>query len=93
MFTDEILVLIANKCDMQHERVVSCNEGHTFATMNSIAFVEMSCTKREDVADVFAYIAHRLSNRSYPLNYRKYDRQLVVSRVNKFCDVDVFTTS
>jgi hypothetical protein len=72
---------------------VSCEEGKNLAEEYNAAFNEISCTKPEDIVEVFSYIAHRLVNRAFVLNYRKYSPELKVSRNNRLCDINIITTA
>jgi hypothetical protein len=73
--------------------MVSCAEGKNLAEEYNATFNEISCTKPDDIAEVFSYIAHRLADRAFVLNYRKYSPELKISRSNRLCDINIITTA
>lgn len=53
-------VLLANKCDIQQERVVSIEEGTKFAQDNGMAFFEISAKVNINVNKAFEYTVERI---------------------------------
>lgn len=46
------IMLIGNKCDLSHKRVVSTNEGLQFAKKNGLLFMEVSAKTAHNVDEV-----------------------------------------
>jgi Ras-related protein Rab-2A len=55
-----IMMLVGNKCDLEHKRCVSTKEGELFAAENSMLFIETSCKTAENVDSAFENTAARV---------------------------------
>ena len=55
-----IMMLVGNKCDLQHKRCVSTKEGEIFAAENDMLFIETSCKTSENVDATFERTAARV---------------------------------
>jgi len=56
--TNLVVTLVGNKCDMDHKRQVSYQEGYDFAQRNNLQFVETSAVTGENVDDTFIQTAN-----------------------------------
>ena len=57
---DTIKLLIGNKCDLASERIVSYEEGESFAKENGISFLETSALNCENIEKAFYAIACKI---------------------------------
>jgi GTPase KRas protein len=53
-FGDVPMVVVGNKCDLEHQRAVTSVEAQEFATSIGAAFIECSAKRRFNVEEVFA---------------------------------------
>ena len=60
---DVIVVLVANKCDMQHHRVVSPQQGNKMAADFAFRFFEASAKENINVSCVFDYLVDVICRR------------------------------
>eukprot|EP00244_Chara_vulgaris_P009746 TRINITY_DN4253_c0_g1_i5.p1 TRINITY_DN4253_c0_g1~~TRINITY_DN4253_c0_g1_i5.p1 ORF type:complete len:213 (-),score=28.78 TRINITY_DN4253_c0_g1_i5:89-727(-) len=54
------IMLIGNKCDLQHRRAVSTEEGETFARENGLFFMETSAKTAQNVEEAFTQTAKQI---------------------------------
>ena len=60
--SDMTVMLVGNKCDLEHLRQVSTEEGSKFAQENGLLFIETSAKTSKNVEEVWSYfILHALS--------------------------------
>ena len=65
-------VLVGNKIDLEHIRVVATQEGEELARENGMVFLETSCKTRVNVEEAFAEIVREIRrSRSPPSNGSK----------------------
>lgn len=57
------LILVANKCDLQDERVISKDEGNDYAIRNKITFIEASAYKDINVDLAFKKLCEEIMRR------------------------------
>jgi ribosome biogenesis GTPase A len=88
-----ILLLIANKCDLHKNRVVTCTAGKLLATRFKAQFAEISCRNKQDVSDIFHYIGERLAgHNTVTLNYSKYSNMRIsILQSRTLSDITIFT--
>jgi len=66
------IVLVANKCDLEHEREVPLEKGKTFAEKASCGFIESSAKSNQKIPDIF-FMLVRLIN-TWRTNNPKYKK-------------------
>ena len=54
---DVIKILLANKADMKHEKVINTEEGEELARKNDMAFFETSARTGQGIKEAFELIA------------------------------------
>lgn len=54
---DMVIMLIGNKVDLNHRRVVTTEEGQKFAQDNGLIFIETSAKTAANVEEVFFFIS------------------------------------
>ncbi|CAJ0572513.1 unnamed protein product, partial [Mesorhabditis spiculigera] len=62
---DVPMILVGNKCDLEDERVVGKDQGHSLARQFSSAFLETSAKAKVNVNEVFFDLVRQI-NRRYP---------------------------
>lgn len=55
---DMVIMLIGNKVDLNHRRVVTTEEGQKFAQDNGLIFIETSAKTAANVEEVFFLFLH-----------------------------------
>lgn len=66
--TDRVpMILIGNKSDMEHERVIPTNDGAALATSWNIPFMEASARRQADVDVAFSEVASQVLVACYPV--------------------------
>ena len=56
------IILVANKCDNESERIISFKEGEEIATKNNLPFIEASAQKNINVKETFNKLAEKIIN-------------------------------
>jgi len=59
---DAQIVVVGNKADLNHERVIPCNAAHRWAKQRRYGYVETSCATGAGVDDLFVGIAHLVTS-------------------------------
>jgi Ras-related protein Rab-2A len=55
-----VIMLVGNKCDLDHRREVPREEGEAFAKQNGLLFVETSAKEAINVQEAFVNTAHAI---------------------------------
>jgi Ras-related protein Rab-2A len=58
--TSMVIMLVGNKCDLDHRREVPREEGEAFAKQNGLLFVETSAKEAINVQEAFVNTAHAI---------------------------------
>jgi hypothetical protein len=58
--TDMVIMLVGNKCDLDHRREVPREEGEAFAKEHGLLFVETSAKEAINVQEAFVNTAHAI---------------------------------
>lgn len=69
---DVEIILIGNKCDLNHERVISFEQGRKFADDRKCMFRETSALKQDSVDGVFEDLANTIMRKYREGVYSKY---------------------
>ena len=56
------IILVANKCDNDKDRIISFKEGEEIATKNNMIFIEASAQKNINVKETFNKLAEKIIN-------------------------------
>ena len=56
------IILVANKCDDDNDRIISFKEGEEIATKNNMIFIEASAQKNINVKETFNKLAEKIIN-------------------------------
>nr|XP_023659918.1 ras-related protein Rap-1A-like isoform X2 [Paramormyrops kingsleyae] len=68
---DVPMILVGNKCDLEEERVVGKEQGHSLAQQwNHCAFLESSAKSKINVLDIFFDLVRQI-NRKTPVERKK----------------------
>ena len=57
------MILVGNKCDLENERVISQEEGASFAQQNNMFFIETSA-KVSNITEEFIKVVREYINKS-----------------------------
>jgi len=74
------IMIVGNKCDLIHQRVVSSEEGELFAKKNDLGFMEVSAKSSQNVEDAFINVARKI--------YQNI-KERVVDVTDESCGIDV----
>jgi small GTP-binding protein len=64
---DAVTVLIGNKCDLQHLRAVTIEEGKQFAEQHGLLFLETSALDNTNVNEAFATLLREVTKDMQPI--------------------------
>lgn len=78
-----LVVLVGNKCDLETERQVSCEEGRQLADQYKLAFYETSALKDINISQVFEHYIPIMNARAKEDAKKRIENKLVKSK--KFC--------
>lgn len=67
-----VIMLIGNKVDLNHRRVVSTEEGQQFAKDNGLIFLETSAKTSANVEEAFLKTAEQIYHNMKPVFYYYY---------------------
>jgi len=63
-----MIVLVGNKCDLSHDRVVETHQGQAMAKDKNALFIETSAKNADNVPELFDMIARHLPDKEVPKN-------------------------
>jgi GTPase SAR1 family protein len=67
-FGDVPMVVVGNKCDLEHQRAVTSVEAQQFAASIGASFIECSAKQRFNVEEVFAQAVREIKRIETPTN-------------------------
>jgi Ras family len=90
--TDMVIMLVGNKCDLDHRREVPREEGEAFAKEHGLLFVETSAKEAINVQEAFVNTAHaiyaKVGSERFARSRGMTHRRLFVGQLTSFDDFD-----